>query len=54
VRRPWRWSAVPVVVDQVTGSSAETPPMLTYTGRALTPVEEHQVRPYIEFIRRSD
>jgi DNA-binding MarR family transcriptional regulator len=39
---------------QVTGSSPGTPPTLTYTGQALTPAEEHQVRRYIEFIRCSD
>jgi DNA-binding MarR family transcriptional regulator len=39
---------------QVTESSPGTPPALTYTGQALTPAQEHQVRRYIEFIRRSD
>jgi DNA-binding MarR family transcriptional regulator len=39
---------------QVTESSPGTPPALTYTGQALTPAQEHQVRHYIEFIRRSD
>jgi DNA-binding MarR family transcriptional regulator len=39
---------------QITESSPATPPALTYTGHALTPAQEHQVRRYIEFIRRPD
>ncbi len=39
---------------QVSESSYGTPPALTYNGHALTPAQEHQVRRYIEFIRRSD
>jgi DNA-binding MarR family transcriptional regulator len=39
---------------QVTASSAEASPALTYTGQALTPAQEHQVRRYIEFVQRSE
>jgi DNA-binding MarR family transcriptional regulator len=39
---------------QITESSPGTPPALPYTGQPLTPAQEHEVRRYIEFIRRPD
>ena len=39
---------------QVTAAPAGTLPTLTYTGQALSPAEEHQVRRYIEFVRHGD
>jgi DNA-binding MarR family transcriptional regulator len=39
---------------QVAESSQGTPAVLAYAGEPLTPAQEHQVRRYIQFMRRPD
>jgi DNA-binding MarR family transcriptional regulator len=38
----------------LTESSPGAPPSLPYSGQPLTPAQEHQVRRYIEFVRRPE